>query len=68
MSYVIDLYRGNVKAERSYPAYLTYVSMFPQLVAGPIVRFSDINGQLHERKITPENIDKGLMRFMMGAF
>ena len=66
MSYVIDLYRGNVKAERSYPAYLTYVSMFPQLVAGPIVRFSDINGQLHERKITPENIDKGLMRFMMG--
>ena len=68
MSYVIDLYRGNVKAERSYPAYLTYVSMFPQLVAGPIVRFSDINGQLHERKITPENIDKGLMRFMMGLF
>lgn len=68
MSYVIDLYRGNVKAERSYPAYLTYVSMFPQLVAGPIVRFSDINGQLHERKITPENIEKGLMRFMMGLF
>lgn len=68
MSYVIDLYRGNVKAERSYPAYLTYVSMFPQLVAGPIVRFSDISGQLHERKLTAEGFEKGLMRFMAGLF
>lgn len=68
MSYVIDLYRGNVKAERSYFTYLTYVSMFPQLVAGPIVRFSDINEQLHARKITSDNMEKGLMRFMMGLF
>ena len=68
MSYIIDLYRGEVKAERSYPAYLTYVSMFPQLVAGPIVRFSDINEQLHDRNITAEEIEKGLLRFMMGLF
>lgn len=68
MSYIIDLYRGEVKTERSYPAYLTYVSMFPQLVAGPIVRFSDISEQLHDRKITEEDIEKGLLRFMAGLF
>lgn len=68
MSYMIDLYRGEVKAERSYPAYLTYVSMFPQLVAGPIVRFSDINEQLHDRRITAQDMEKGLLRFMMGLF
>ncbi|MDE6950827.1 MAG: MBOAT family protein [Lachnospiraceae bacterium] len=68
MSYIIDLYRGEVKAERSYSAYLTYVSMFPQLVAGPIVRFSDISEQLHDRKITAEDMEKGLLRFMTGLF
>lgn len=68
MSYIIDLYRGEVKAERSYAAYLTYVSMFPQLVAGPIVRFFDIQEQLHIRKITFEGFEQGLMRFMMGLF
>lgn len=68
MSYIIDLYRGEVKAEHSYPAYLTYVSMFPQLVAGPIVRFSEISGQLHDRRITAEDVEKGLLRFLMGLF
>ena len=68
MSYIIDLYRGEVKAERSYAAYLTYVSMFPQLVAGPIVRFSDIQEQLHIRKISFEGFEQGLLRFMMGLF
>lgn len=68
MSYIIDLYRKEVEAERSYASYLAYVSMFPQLVAGPIVRFSDIRGQLHDRKITADEIEKGLMRFMMGLF
>lgn len=68
MSYIIDLYRGNIKAERSYAAYLTYVSMFPQLVAGPIVRFSNIQNQLHSRKITPDDFEQGLLRFMMGLF
>lgn len=68
MSYIIDLYRGDVEAEHSYPAYLTYVSMFPQLVAGPIVRFSDIREQLHHRRIAWDGIEKGLMRFMTGLF
>ncbi len=68
MSYIIDLYRGEVKAEHSYAAYLTYVSMFPQLVAGPIVRFADIQEQLHDRRLTFEGFEQGLLRFMMGLF
>lgn len=68
MSYIIDLYRGEVKAERSYITYLTYVSMFPQLVAGPIVRFSDIQEQLHHRQITFAGFEQGALRFMMGLF
>lgn len=68
MSYIIDLYRGKIKAERSYITYLTYVSMFPQLVAGPIVRFSDIQEQLHRRRITSDAFEEGLLRFMAGLF
>lgn len=68
MSYIIDLYRGEVKAERSYMAYLTYVSMFPQLVAGPIVRFSDIQEQLHRRQITFAGFEQGFLCFMIGLF
>ncbi len=68
MSYIIDLYRGEVKAEHSYTAYLTYVSMFPQLVAGPIVRFADIQEQLHDRRLTLEGFEQGILRFMMGLF
>ena len=47
MSYSIDLYRRKVPVEKNYLTYLTYVSMFPQLVAGPIVRFSTVNQELH---------------------
>lgn len=68
MSYIIDLYRGEVKAERNYFRYLTYVSMFPQLVAGPIVRFADINAELRERKISFATFENGLFRFMQGLF
>ncbi len=68
MSYIIDLYRGRIKAERSYISYLTYVSMFPQLVAGPIVRFSDIQARLHSREITFAAFEQGLLCFMMGLF
>ena len=51
MSYSIDLYRKEVPMEKNYLNYLTYVSMFPQLVAGPIVRYSVVNEELHKRKI-----------------
>lgn len=68
MSYIIDLYKGEVEAEHNYFDYLTYVSMFPQLVAGPIVRFSHINMELHKRTICMEKIVSGFMRFMQGLF
>jgi len=68
MSYIIDLYRGEVETERNYATYLTYVSMFPQLVAGPIVRFSDIQSELHRRTITRTRVEDGILRFMQGLF
>ena len=68
MSYIIDLYRGEVETEHNYFTYLTYVSMFPQLVAGPIVRFSDINKELHKRTLRRSEIEEGLLRFMQGLF
>ncbi len=68
MSYIIDLYRGTVQAEHSYPRYLTYVSMFPQLVAGPIVRFADVQKELYARRIDREEVCQGIIRFLMGLF
>ena len=68
MSYSIDLYQKKVKAEKNYLTYLTYVSMFPQLVAGPIVRFATVNEELHSRKIKKEEVENGLFRFMQGLF
>ncbi len=68
MSYIIDLYRKEVPVERNYFTYLTYVSMFPQLVAGPIVRFSAVNEELHQRKLTMDEFRSGLIRFMQGLF
>lgn len=66
MSYNIDLYRGEVKLERNYLTYLMYVSMFPQLIAGPIVRFSTVSKELHQRKIDWTGFRDGLLRFMQG--
>ena len=68
MSYSIDLYRKEVPMEKNYLNYLTYVSMFPQLVAGPIVRYSVVNEELHKRKIKKEEVQEGLFRFMQGLF
>ena len=68
MSYSIDLYRRKVPVEKNYFTYLTYVSMFPQLVAGPIVRFATVNEELHSRKIKKEEAEKGILRFMQGLF
>lgn len=68
MSYNIDLYRREVTLEGNYLTYLTYVSMFPQLIAGPIVRFSTVNAELHQRKIDWTGFRNGLLRFMQGLF
>ncbi|MCR4991047.1 MAG: MBOAT family protein [Lachnospiraceae bacterium] len=67
-SYSIDVYRREVKAERNFFRYLTYISMFPQLIAGPIVRYSLIKEQLVSRKTTLDSFSSGLRRFLMGLF
>lgn len=68
MSYSVDLYRRNVKVEKNYFTYLTYVSMFPQLIAGPIVRFSTVNEELHSRHIGWNDFVQGTLRFVQGLF
>lgn len=66
LSYTIDMYRGRTRVQKSYLNYLTYVSMFPQLVAGPIVRYNSIAGQLTERSVTAEDFAYGIKRFTAG--
>ena len=66
MSYTIDVYRGKAKAEKNPINFGTYISLFPQLIAGPIVRFSDIAIQLRERTINLESIRYGVLRFVCG--
>ena len=66
LSYTIDMYRGRTKVQKSYLKYLTYVSMFPQLVAGPIVRYSSIADQLTQRRQTAEDFAYGIKRFTAG--
>lgn len=66
MSYTIDVYRGRVKAQHNLIAFGMYVSMFPQLIAGPIVRYQCIENQLEKRVITEERWVKGMQRFLIG--
>jgi alginate O-acetyltransferase complex protein AlgI len=66
MSYSIDVYRGHVEPERNPIRFGTYVSMFPQLVAGPIVRFGEIRGQLHERRFSLDQFSQGVLIFLIG--
>lgn len=66
LSYVIDVYRGEVKAQRNFWYMLLYISFFPQLIAGPIVKYRDIAQQILERKETVEKFAAGVMRFCWG--
>jgi alginate O-acetyltransferase complex protein AlgI len=66
ISYTIDAYRGNVKVQKSFFNFLLFVSMFPQLVAGPIVRYADIEDQLADRKTTLQGTYEGILRFVAG--
>ena len=65
-SYTIDLYWGNIKLQKSFIKFMTYVSMFPQLIAGPIVRYSDIEKEIDDRKITRADVAYGVRRFTLG--
>lgn len=66
MSYVIDIYRKKVKLQKNFLTLLLYVSLFPQLVAGPIVRYETIENQLKTRKTTLEDLEYGIRRFILG--
>lgn len=66
MSYMIDVYRRNVPAQRSFINFAAFVSMFPQLVAGPIVRYEDIDKQLARRHVSMELFASGVRRFIIG--
>ena len=66
LSYVADVYRGDVKAQRNFIDLAAYIAMFPQLIAGPIVRYADIEPQLKERRSTPAMVAAGAQRFVLG--
>jgi alginate O-acetyltransferase complex protein AlgI len=66
MSYAIDVYRGDARAIRNYADYACYVAMFPQLVAGPIIRFQDVADQLAHRTCTAEKFARGVAFFCFG--
>ncbi|MED1801165.1 MBOAT family O-acyltransferase [Brevibacillus porteri] len=66
MSYVVDVYHGKVPTQRNIVAFGTYVTMFPQLVAGPIVKYGDIAEQLVFRKVTLEQFGEGAEWFIRG--
>ena len=66
LSYVIDLYKGKFPAQRNFISFACYITMFPQLIAGPIVRYEEIEKQLGERRLTLERFGKGALRFIFG--
>ena len=66
ISYVVDVYRGDARALRNYIDYACYVAMFPQLVAGPIVRFQDLADQMSEHQTTAEKNARGIAFFCFG--
>ena len=66
MSYTIDVYRGDVKASRNFINFATYVTLFPQLIAGPIVRYKEIETALKTRRTTKEQFSRGIERFIIG--
>ena len=65
-SYLVDVYRGDFKAERDAVKVLLYIAMFPQLIAGPIVRFGTVAKEIHERVVTLEKFALGLKFFIIG--
>lgn len=66
MAYLIDLYRGKTRAERNPAALGLYTAHFAKIVAGPIVRYTEMRGELKDRRITLENFAQGTQRFVIG--
>ncbi|MDQ6421249.1 MBOAT family O-acyltransferase [Paenibacillus sp. LHD-117] len=66
MSYIIDIYRGQAKAQRNWIDFATFVALFPQLVAGPIIQYNTIAEQLRSRKVDAAMFAEGIRRFSLG--
>jgi len=66
MSYVIDVYRGTVQAQPKLQNVSLYIAFFPQLIAGPIVRYKDIEAQIEDREIRFDEFSEGIKRFIIG--
>jgi len=66
LSYVVDVYRGSVKAQRNIINLALYISLFPQLIAGPIVRYIDVEKQIMDRTVDWEKMRVGVLRFAVG--
>lgn len=66
LSYIIDVYRGTVKYEKSFYNYLAYTTLFPQIIAGPIVRYENVDEELENKKISIDNFNVGIKRFIIG--
>ena len=66
MTYVIDVYRENCAPQKSFPRLLLFITFFPQLVAGPIVRYVDIEGEFENRSVSAARFNDGLYRFAIG--
>ena len=66
MSYTIDVYRGEAKVQKSFIRLATYVALFPQLIAGPIVRYTTVEEELSSRTHSFENFSYGINRFIIG--
>ena len=66
LSYVIDVYRKEVPAQKNYLTLLLYAALFHQCIAGPIIRYSDVNEEIMERRIVRSDVAKGITRFASG--
>lgn len=66
MSYTIDVYRNDVRVQKNLIDFGMYITMFPQLIAGPIVRYADVQDQLADRSVTTVDFSEGVMRFVVG--
>jgi len=66
LSYTIDVYRNEARVQKNILDFATYVSLFPQLIAGPIVRYTDVENELHNRKSSLDEVSYGIWRFVIG--
>ena len=66
ISYLVDVYRGDNPVQKNFGRLLLYISMFPQLIAGPIVRYGRVAEELEDRHVTQQDLAEGIQRFLMG--